>query len=668
MIELYVNGDENIMKKYVSLILILCVLFSALPVANAADSKMPSFITANSEGLYIHGTDIETDNEAWQCWQNKIEEEYRGDLKNGDNSKKMLDVDPTTKYFFLPSGSPSNNAEIYNGFSTAITINNTTINPASTAVVSYTPDTPYSVTVNKTSYTLIFKKSTAEAAIYVNNTDADGKGTDLYKYLCQSKDNSASATAAIINSDGTVDNTAVKKIKGRGNTTWLKEKKPFNVTYKDSVSISGMDKGKKYTLLANYQDGALVRNRLLYDLSDAVGMPYASDSRFVDLYMNGVYYGSYQMCQKIEVGKNDLVSDIDDGAYLNEDGTVAKDFPFLMEIDPSASSDDFNFRAGDNSVTVKAPELSKKDTGYNEVKNYVTEKFETLYNAITVRADRKTLESIMDIDSFTKIYLINELGKNWDSGVSSLYMVYKQDKDGNWKFFASPVWDYDNSLGNCNGIFSTENDKNIYLSPKSWWCSTKSSSGNIMKKIASNTYIREYSSVIWFENFVPALEILNSENINSGEIYSADVYYRILEGTADCNYTRGWFLDTNDQWIADHSKLLNGYYDISTQKYVSDENETIYPISFKGEYDFCIDWLNSRSAWLTSKLKDYYTLNGDANLDNKLDINDATTIQKIVAGYTSTEAQIKRADINEDSIVNVRDATHLQKKLAGLIT
>ena len=32
------------------------------------------------------------------------------------------------------------------------------------------------------------------------------------------------------------------------------------------------------------------------------------------------------------------------------------------------------------------------------------------------------------------ICLINELGKNWDSGVSSLYFTYKQDENGDWKF------------------------------------------------------------------------------------------------------------------------------------------------------------------------------------------------------------------------------------------
>ena len=103
-------------------------------------------------------------------------------------------------------------------------------------------------------------------------------------YLTADKSLSSKATGAIVDSNGDVDNTPIKKIKGRGNTTWQKSKKPFNLTYDSKVSIGGMAKSKKFSLLANYQDDSLSRNRFLYDLSDAVGVPYASDSRYVEFY------------------------------------------------------------------------------------------------------------------------------------------------------------------------------------------------------------------------------------------------------------------------------------------------------------------------------------------------------------------------------------------------
>ena len=149
---------------------------------------------------------------------------------------------------------------------------------------------------------------------------------NLSLILTRIKSNYSSATGAIVDRNGKIDNTSIKKIKGRGNSTWGKAKKPYNITYSDKVSIGGMAKSKKFSLLANYQDDSLTRNRFLYDLADAVGTPYASDSRYVDFYSDGYYWGSYQMTEKIEVVECP-VNDIDDTAYLDADGKCKQGFP-----------------------------------------------------------------------------------------------------------------------------------------------------------------------------------------------------------------------------------------------------------------------------------------------------------------------------------------------------
>lgn len=59
---------------------------------------------------------------------------------------------------------------------------------------------------------------------------------------------------------------------------------------------------------------------------------------------------------------------------------------------------------------------------------------------------------------------------------------------------------------------------------------------------------------------------------------------------------------------------------------------------------------------------------GDANLDGKVNIRDATYIQKHVASIvTMSEIEALRAETNFDGKLNVRDATYVQKLLAGLI-
>ncbi len=60
---------------------------------------------------------------------------------------------------------------------------------------------------------------------------------------------------------------------------------------------------------------------------------------------------------------------------------------------------------------------------------------------------------------------------------------------------------------------------------------------------------------------------------------------------------------------------------------------------------------------------------GDANLDDNIDINDATLIQKHNAHTERiSENGLKAADVDKDGSVNVKDATAIQKYLAGIET
>lgn len=63
------------------------------------------------------------------------------------------------------------------------------------------------------------------------------------------------------------------------------------------------------------------------------------------------------------------------------------------------------------------------------------------------------------------------------------------------------------------------------------------------------------------------------------------------------------------------------------------------------------------------------TLLGDANTDGKVNVKDATEIQKSVAGIVTLSAEGKRvADADGSGAVNVKDATAIQKFVAGINT
>ncbi len=675
------------MKKFTALFLCILLMLSTGVLSfgvSAADAK-PEL---KPDMLYAHAVDDSAETEAWHHWQQA--DSYIGYDEEDMEELGLVEGEGLSqeKYLFLPSCVHNNTVTLMNTYSAELTIGDTLIPAKGTAEFTYTNGESYTVTVNGETDTLIFMTSTAEASIFINNMDADGKGTDLFSYLCEDKENDAKATGAIIDDEGNVDNTPVKKIKGRGNTTWLKTKKPFNVTYDSAVSIDGMEKTKKLSLLANYQDSALIRNRFLQDLSDAIGMPYASDSRFVDIYMNGVYLGSYQITQKVDIGKNNLVPEIDDDTHLNEDGTLKEEFPFICEVDASAGEGDYYIRTNQArcKLTLKGPEIDEGDPYRNEVLNIARDKFDAMYTA--VRTNSKDMAELVDIDSLTKIMLINELGKNWDVGVSSLYFVYKQAEDGSWKFFASPVWDYDNSLGNCTGVEWDLKRMGVtdYEEPTGWWVqhkpgadtSKKSAKYTILGYAARNKTIMENAAKVWFEDFLPAINTFNSEGIASGELYSKDVYFSYISGSATMNYAMGWQLTTGD-WICDHSELLLGSYNEVTGSFTPDKELTKYDVnSFSDQYKYTIDWLNTRVAWLSAEFFKSYTpttpdvtpetaIIGDADLNLKVNVKDATLIQKHVASIvTLEELATLCADANADAKVNVQDATAIQKFVAGI--
>lgn len=658
------------MKRTISLLLATLLALSAFvgfsASAEETDLGKPTAFTTGP-ALYAHAVVNSSDADAWVAWQSEHDEDFN--VVNGSQ-----------KYFFLPTSAQDDRVDIYNGYDTAMTVNGVSIAPDETKTVEYNTNQNYTVKADGSTYSLKVMKSNAEAAIYINNSNADGNGTDLMTYLNADKSLSAKATGAIVDADGNIDNTAIKKIKGRGNTTWDKPKKAYNITYDKKVSVAGMTKVKKFSMLANYQDDSLSRNRFLYDLSDAVGLPYASDSRYVDFYSNGYYWGSYQMCEKVDTGA--VLDDITGEEYLNEDGTVKSDFPFVMEVDASAvEGEDYFFVASNGTkVTLKAPELDADDPNYQTVLDYAKSKYDTF--ARTASNKNGKVSQYGDVDSLTKLYLINELGKNWDSGVSSCFFTYKPDENGNYKFYGSPVWDYDNSLGNATGVARDLRNMGVsdYEEYTGWWCKFKgknsgenSSSNNIINQLSVNNEIVAAAPGIWFNDFVPAINHFSgyySNPLEADEIYSRTEYFDYIKNSAEMNYTSGWLLTTSS-WICDHSSLNKATYDYDKKTYSVSNTATRYQQTFEGMYNYAADWMVSRAAWLSNEfMQNYngYYLLGDVTRDGQITVNDATQVQYYAAQLKEfTPAEFELGDVSRDNHVTVSDATLIQKYAAELI-
>ena len=136
------------------------------------------------------------------------------------------------------------------------------------------------------------------------------------------------------------------------------------------------------------------------------------------------------------------------------------------------------------------------------------------------------------------------------------------------------------------------------------------------------------------------------------------------------NYARGWALNTGS-WIADHSSLCPAVYELLTDTYTVGARKS-YPATFKGEFDYAADWMNSRAAWLSKQFRSSYkagsgeALVGDVNCDGVVNITDVTLIQLVCAGYGFADYNRKSADFDGNGTADINDATAVQKHIAGL--
>jgi len=229
------------------------------------------------------------------------------------------------------------------------------------------------------------------------------------------------------------------QIKGRGNSTWAAEKKPYKIKLNTKTSIMGMPADKEWALLANYYDKSLIRNDVAFELSERLGLTWTPRRRFVEVFMNGDYAGNYLLTETVEVASSRL--NITEINYKNATDTSGG---FLVENDASREGNYLFSTPLGLPFVVKSPDnLSKLQ--FNYIKDYISNIEGILHNK--AYSDAKFQENI-DAESFINWFLVNEIMRNRDAIMYSSVYFYK-DKSG--KLSMGPVWDFDLSSGGYTG-------------------------------------------------------------------------------------------------------------------------------------------------------------------------------------------------------------------------
>ena len=292
-------------------------------------------------------------------------------------------------------------------------------------------------------YELTFMKSANLPALYIDTAD----GT--MDYLNQDKANEEPGDMLCLTENGELDSYgAIRKIHGRGNYSWNASQKGYTFHTQNAVDLLGMGEATKWKITANAYDPTKIRNALALSLAKDIGMKYAVDYEFVDVWLNGEYNGNYMLNEAIEVAPNRV--ELTDGDYLLE---VTNDMMAGMVY--------FSWDYG-LPCDILFPKDASRDQ-IKEMRHQMDDVFHRLKECRTKKRYNRLKEEI-DIDSFAKMYLVNMVTNEPDSNAASTFYYSKEDK-----IYSGPAWDFDHGLNNLIVRYGVCPEFNTYSNGPSEW-------------------------------------------------------------------------------------------------------------------------------------------------------------------------------------------------------
>ena len=225
----------------------------------------------------------------------------------------------------------------------------------------------------------------------------------------------------------------LESLNGRGND-WLIPKKSYSLQLTSGADLLGMGQAEKWILQANAFDASHLRNKLVYDFSAELGLDFSPESQWVDLYLNGEYAGLYLLCERNEIHEQRVRLE------GNENYLVSMDLQWRL----AENKKPFVITEAGYAFRIHDSQMNDSD---------LQRRLQSAENAICAEDGRDPLtgkhwSQLIDLDSWARKYLVEEVFGNGDGGVISQFF-YGTTED--MPMYAGPVWDYDISMGNSQG-------------------------------------------------------------------------------------------------------------------------------------------------------------------------------------------------------------------------
>ncbi|MBQ3088767.1 MAG: CotH kinase family protein [Clostridia bacterium] len=289
------------------------------------------------------------------------------------------------------------------------------------------------------------------------------------------------------------------KIKGRGWTSWYYyPKKSYTLKFDKKQNLLGLPAHTEWVLSANFADRSLIRNAVAMELATSLGSEAVMDVRFVDLWVNGMYAGNYQLIEKIEVSKNRVdITKFDPklapdkvGYIIETNGHNRAEGEFGVWTNGQDADRPSKWKKLNENITLDpiSGDMFFTSPNYGIIFN-INKPSDTKLMALKKNQQLKYLEYIydymdkmekaiksgsyaeaskyLDMKAMAKWYIVEELAMNTDSKLHCSCYMYK---DAGGKMKMGPVWDFD--LGFGNGKYANENHSyKTYLDDSTWFAS-----------------------------------------------------------------------------------------------------------------------------------------------------------------------------------------------------
>ncbi len=328
---------------------------------------------------------------------------------------------------------------------------------------------------------------------------------------------------SILDAFGSMDAQGCADFFGRGTYSWYEtEKKSYNVHLKSPMAFLGMGECSKWALRSTAADTTMMMDQLAYTLARRLELPYAVESEYVNLYIDGEYRGLYLLAQKASTIDGSVrVSDLSaSNDWLNKKEVLRYDSRnrmkyydvsepseitggYLMEFNDHSryQRNDPGFETEDKYVTIHAP----SNIGETETK-YIADIVRNAEQKINEADDNTTLADmghILDLYTWFATYWIDEFLCDYDADFTSFFF-YKEKNDP--LLYAGPVWDYDEAYWHTfyNDDYQTQMLTTASLQTSSW-----------MQKLENIPSIHEGMKQYFMATFAPAVRSLDQNDVPS---------------------------------------------------------------------------------------------------------------------------------------------------------